>query len=219
MEGPTWAGNPDFESTLYDHYFCIHQCNIANPSIHFLPALGFDPQNFHKMAGLKKEHDIVFVGQEKKRRVEWLTPLQDLNLEIYGPKWEQTALSTKHASSGIFGADVNRLYNQSKIVINVSAWPQEASGCLNLRILDVPATGSLLLTDYAPGIEEYLIPDQEVVIAHSPEEMRDKARYYLEHEAERERIAQAGWAKVQTLETYPQKMQRLLAACGIPLPE
>lgn len=37
----------------------------------------------------------------------------------------------------------------------------------------------MLLTDYAAGIEAYLQPDREVVIAHSPEEMRDEARCYL----------------------------------------
>ena len=100
----------------------------------------------------------------------------------------------------------------------VSAWSNHDLNCLNLRILDVPATGSLLLTDYAPDIEEYLKPDREVVVAHSPEEMRDKVRYYLAHEAERERIALAGWERVQKMETYLQKMRRMLTACDIEPP-
>lgn len=222
VEGPTWIGKPNAEADLYDHYFCIHRKGITNPKIRLLTALGFDPANYRRLDGEPKTHDLVFVGREKKRRVQWLSPLQGDGLQIWGPGWGRTTLADHHAAEGIFGAELNQLYNQAKIVLNVSAWENgndgDGASALNLRIFDVPATGSLLLTDYAPGIEEYLEPDKEVVIAHSPEEMHDKARYYLEHDAERERIARAGWEKVQQLETYPQKMQRLLAACGIPLP-
>lgn len=218
VEGPTWIGNPNNEAELYDHYFCIHRINITRPDIQYLPAIGFDPAHYSRLPDRTKSHEIVFVGHEKKRRVEWLSPLLKEGLEIYGPSWEHTPLASVVKSCGIFGSDLNRLYNESKIVINVSSWPNEKASCLNLRILDVPATGSMLLTDYAPGIEEILVPDKEVVLAHSPEEMHDKARYYLAHEAERERIALAGWERVSTFETYPQKMHRLLDACGIAMP-
>lgn len=141
-----------------------------------------------------------------------------MGLEVYGPDWETSGLAPDRVAPGIYGEDLNRLYNRSKIVLNVSAWSNRELNCLNLRILDVPATGSMLLSDYAPDIEEYLQPDREVVIAHSPEEMRDKARYYLAHDAQREKIAHAGWERVQQMETYLQKMQHMLKSCGIRLP-
>lgn len=218
VEGPTWIGRPNDEAALYDHYFCIHRKGITHPKIQQLPALGFDPANYRRLDGVAKAHDLVFVGREKKRRVHWLSALQDDGIAIWGPGWGRTALAHRHAAEGIFGAELNQLYNAAKIVLNVSAWENEGDSALNLRIFDVPATGSLLLTDYAPGIEDYLVPDKEVVIARSPEEMAEKARYYLAHDAEREAIARAGWEKVQQLETYPQKMRRLLDACDIPLP-
>lgn len=222
VEGPTWIGRPNEEADLYDHYFCIHRKGITHPKIVHLPALAYDPANYSRLDGEPQTHDLVFVGREKKRRVAWLSALQNDGLKIWGPGWARSPLAACHAAEGIFGAELNQLYNRAKIVLNVSAWENGSDGeghsALNLRIFDVPATGSLLLTDYAPGIEEYLVPDKEVVIAHSPEEMRDKARYYLAHDAEREAIARAGREKVQQLETYPQKMRRLLDACGIPLP-
>ncbi|MDP5238428.1 glycosyltransferase [Uliginosibacterium sp. 31-16] len=220
VEGPTWIGKPNREAELYDHYFCIHRSGITNPKIRYLPALGFDASAYSRLEGQAKMHDLVFVGREKKRRVEWLMPLRELSLKVYGPEWGHTPLAAHQVSEGVFGHELNLLYNQAKIVLNVSAWENGGTGgsALNLRIFDVPATGSLLLTDYAPGIEEYLEPDKEVVVAHSPAEMRDKALYYLAHDAERERIARAGWEKVRQLETYPQKMRRLLEACNIPLP-
>lgn len=218
VEGPTWIGRPNDEADLYDHYFCIHRKGISNPKIQYLPALGYDPQSYQRVEGCARTRELVFVGREKKRRVAWLSALQGDGLEVHGPGWARTALAACQVSEGIFGPALNQLYNEAKIVLNVSAWENEGESALNLRIFDVPATGSLLLTDHAPGIEDYLVPDKEVVIARSPEEMREKALYYLTHEAEREAIARAGWEKVQTLETYPQKMRRLLDACGIPLP-
>jgi spore maturation protein CgeB len=218
VEGPTWINDPNREAGLYDHYFCIHRSGITHPGIRYLPAVGFDPAAYSRLDAEEKTHPLVFVGREKKRRVEWLTPLKDLGLELYGPEWEKNGLAANQAAAGIYGQELNLLYNRSKIVLNVSAWSNDESDCLNLRILDVPATGSMLLTDYAPGIEEYLQPDREVVIARSPEEMHDKARYYLAHDAAREKIARAGWERVQTMETYEQKMRRMIGLCGIPIP-
>ena len=218
VEGPTWIKDPNQEAELYDHYFCIHRSAIAHPKIRYLPAVGFDAAAYSRLEGERKTRALVFVGRKKERRVNWLAPLRDLGLEVYGPEWEKSRLAAQQAAPGIFGKELNLLYNRSKIVLNVSAWPNDASTCLNLRILDVPACGSMLLTDYAPGIEDYLHPDREVIVAHTPEEMCDKAKYYLAHDAQREKVAQAGWERVQKMETYAQKMRRMIEICGIPIP-
>lgn len=218
VEGPTWINDANREADLYDHYFCIHRSGITHPAIEYLPALGYDCAAYSRIDGERKSLPLVFVGRKKERRVAWLEPLKELGLAVYGPEWEKSGLAANRAASGIYGQELNLLYNRSQIVLNVSAWENDASACLNLRILDVPACGTMLLTDYAAGIEDYLQPDREVVIAHSPEEMSDKARYYLAHDAQREKIAQAGWERVQKMETYAQKMQRLIERCGIALP-
>lgn len=221
VEGPTWINDPNREAALYDQYFCIHRRGITHPGVDYLPALGFDPCAYQRLDGEAKTLPLVFVGRKKERRVAWLTPLADLGLEVYGPEWEKSRLAANLRASGVFGRELNLLYNRSQIVLNVSAWDNGDSGessCLNLRILDVPACGAMLLTDHAAGIEDYLQPDREVVIARTPEEMRDKARYYLTHDAQRERIALAGWERVQKTETYAQKMRRMLALCHIPIP-
>lgn len=218
VEGPTWINDPNREAALYDHYFCIHRRGITHPAIENLPALGFDPCAYQRLEGEAKTRALVFVGRKKERRVAWLAPLADQGLEVYGPEWEKSRLAANLRAPGVFGRELTLLYNRSQIVLNVSAWDNDESACLNLRILDVPACGAMLLTDHAPGIEDYLQPDREVVVAHSPEEMRDKARYYLTHDAERERIALAGWEKVQKMETYAQKMRRMISRCQIPIP-
>lgn len=218
VEGPTWAQNPNTEADLYDHYFCIHRSGIINNTIRHLPAVGLDVSAYSKLAGIPKRRDLVFVGRQKPRRIEWLKEMESLDLEIYGPAWRSTALANRCLSDGIFGDALNHLYNESRIVLNVSAWSNHDLNCLNLRILDVPATGSVLLTDSAPDIAEYLAPGREVLVADSPEEMRDKARWYLAHDSEREAIAAAGYARVQQLETYPQKIRRLLDMCKIAIP-
>lgn len=218
VEGPTWINDPNREAALYDHYFCIHRRGITHPGIDYLPALGFDPSAYQRLDNETKTQSLVFVGRQKARRVAWLSPLADLGLSLYGPDWEKSPLAANLRAPGVFGRELNLLYNRSQIVLNVSAWENDDTACLNLRILDVPACGAMLLTDHAQGIEDYLQPDREVVIAHTPEEMRDKARYYLAHDAQRERIALAGWERVQKMETYAQKMRRMLALCQIPVP-
>ena len=63
------------------------------------------------------------------------------------------------------------------------------------RVFQVCLAGGFLLTEHAPGLENYFELDKEVVSFNSPRDMINKARYYVNHEAERRTIARAGWER------------------------
>ena len=109
VEGPTWINDPNVEAELYDHYFCIHKTKIHHARIQHLPAVGFDPGAYSRLDGVEKRRDLVFVGRQKTRRVEWLSALKDLKPELYGPGWVRCAMRELQVSVGIFGLDLNRL--------------------------------------------------------------------------------------------------------------
>lgn len=71
-----------------------------------------------------------------------------------------------------------------------------------MRILDVMASGGFLVSNYQQELAEYFVPDEEVVLYESMDDLRQKLQYYLTHDEERKRIAENGYRKVQKEFTY-----------------
>lgn len=222
VEGPSWIRSPVDEARLYDVYFCIHHSTIPpNAGIHYLPAVAHDPDHYRLLQPRPpKRHDVTFVGRPKRRRVEMLRHVLDYHPTVIGPGWEACGAEFQPYVKGqmIVGEALNRLYNETRIVLNISAWENEGQDCPNLRIVDVPSTGSFLLSDYSDYAADLFRPGLEVEFYSSVEELRDKLAYYLTHDAQRERIARAGYEKACTLETYPDKMKFILDTSGISRP-
>lgn len=216
------AGNEMQEDArIYDHYFCIHRFGYdEKDNIHYLPALGVDRALYRPLPGEKTcRHEVVFVGGWSPRRQEFVEKLLDLPLEIYGPGWRKRRnwfnprLREKVKANRIWGEDLITLYNQAKIVLNISSWDPGRSG-LNLRVFDVPATGAFLLTDHSAELAQHFEPGRELETFASPEELRQKVILYLAHDQEREAIAQAGYRKVLSFESYTDRMKALLEEIG-----
>jgi spore maturation protein CgeB len=77
-------------------------------------------------------------------------------------------------------------------------------------VFDVPATGAFLLTDYSPELEQHYRLGEEIVAYRDVDELRDKARYYLAHDAERTAIARRGYERALTLPTIRDRMAEVI---------
>lgn len=209
------------DAKIYDYYFCIHRFGYgAEDHIHYLPALAVDRNLYHLLPSEKTYlHDIVFVGGWSPRRQQMAESILHLPLEIYGPGWRKPRippqLRKKVKASHIWGEALNELYNTSRIVLNISSWDPQRTG-LNLRILDVPATGAFLLTDRSEELKQYFNPGKEIETFSTADELREKATFFLEHDAEREKIAYNGYQKVSGFDDYVEKMRKLLEVIGEP---
>jgi spore maturation protein CgeB len=94
--------------------------------------------------------------------------------------------------------------------INLNATSMQMKTGLNQRVFDVPASEAFLLTDYREQIEGIFEVGREVVCYGHPEEALDLARYYLEHETQRRRVAERGLARVLSDHTYQCRLARLI---------
>lgn len=83
------------------------------------------------------------------------------------------------------------------------------------RNFEVPGTGGFLLTQHAAHLEDYYEPGREVVSFHSTEEMIEKVRYYLTHDAERTAIAEAGYQRTLSSHTYQRRFNDIFAQIGL----
>ena len=95
----------------------------------------------------------------------------------------------------------------SRINLNISL--RSIRSGIPLRVLDIMACGGFVLTNRQPEITEYFTEGVEVVTFDSMEDCVEKVRYYLAHEEERRRIAEAGRRKVEETFSYEAGLARL----------
>ena len=86
------------------------------------------------------------------------------------------------------------VFRQSKININCTMRSIQTG--IPQRIWDVLACKGFLLTNNQPEIHEYFRVGEHLETYDSQEEMIEKINYYLDHEEERQRIAEAGYEEV-----------------------
>jgi spore maturation protein CgeB len=103
-----------------------------------------------------------------------------------------------------------RVFHRSRINLNITL--RSILSGVPLRVMDVMAAGGFLLTSYTEEIAEYFTDGVELAIATTPEEMVEKAAYYLEHEEERQQIALMGQKKVREKFAYTRLLEEMLQA-------
>jgi spore maturation protein CgeB len=223
VDGP--LDTPDLlqDAAAYDHYFCAHRegYDPRSDRIAYLPVYGMDfslYRNLYAGAARPYRHELVLVGGHNARRDELIRPLLDLPLEIYGQWGKQArsnaALRRRVRGKGLWGEALITLYNHSKVVLNITNWDPARYVALNMRVFDVPATGAFLLTDYSPELEEHFRIGEEIACYRDARELHEKARYFLDHDAEREAIARRGFEKAQRLPTVADRMRWLIQRVG-----
>ncbi|MDI6854593.1 MAG: glycosyltransferase [Deltaproteobacteria bacterium] len=204
----------EHELPYYDHIYCISSLSMKQARslgrstsllLHAVNTFEFHPLN------LPKIYDWCFVGQWHPRRQEYAEGLAEVSKKfaIYGPRWRRRtwnkpALWLGIKGKGIWEEKLNRLYNQTKVVINISVWGDEKKGShgVNMRLLEVPACRTCLLSDYASDAQKLLVPDREFVSAATLPEMQAKLAELLHDDKKREEIAAAGYQKATTVRTY-----------------
>jgi 2-polyprenyl-3-methyl-5-hydroxy-6-metoxy-1,4-benzoquinol methylase len=163
------------------------------PTATWLP-LACDPVR-HGQQRCEKKYDLSFVGH--------IFP---------GPRAELLELLQKKFPKMFIGQcyfeEMAKTYSASRIVFNRSI-----RNDINMRVFEALASGSLLLTnDLAENGQVVLFQDGvHLATYRDPEELLDKARFYLQRAESRERIAAAGRNEVLARHTYRHRMEQILA--------
>lgn len=99
------------------------------------------------------------------------------------------------------------VFSGSRINLNISL--RSIHSGIPLRALDIMACGGFLLSNRQPELTEYFEEGAEFAVFDSVEECVEKVHYYLAHEEERAKIAQAGQRKVRERFSYERGMAGL----------
>lgn len=95
-------------------------------------------------------------------------------------------------------------------VINFNCTSMQMKGASNQRILDIPAAGAFVLTDYREQMEPMFDIGREIICFREKEEIPDLVRYYLSHDREREEIVRRGRERVLKCHTWTHRIAEII---------
>lgn len=164
-----------------------------------------EPQAYPRFSIVKK-YDVAFIGHmQTTENYNGLTRIDALDrLFKEFPNFYFGSRTPLDPTINLF-EDAAKKFSQSRIVFNISIKDD-----LNMRVFESMATGSMLLTNWIPTLGELFEDGKHLVTYKTYDEMIEKARYYLEHEEEREKIAQAGYEEVIAKHTYRHRVESVL---------
>jgi glycosyltransferase involved in cell wall biosynthesis len=170
-----------------------------------------------KSRGVEEVHWLPFAFDDlletkipETREVE-LAFVGAINLPIHAIRREYLGALVKRFRMNDFQrrysqAEAGAVYAGAKMVVNIT----ELRG-FNMRNFEAMGQGALLLTQKTGyGIPEMFQDGVHLVVYDGIEDLVEKATYYLQHEEERMRIAEAGQKEILAKHTYRHRAQEFL---------
>lgn len=153
-----------------------------------------EPLAYPYVATLKK-YDIGFIGHiNSENRIDALDRMfKEFPNFFYGQRLFEEA------------ADI---YQKSKIVFNISIKDD-----LNMRTFEGMSAGAFMLTSWNVEVASVFEDGKHLVLYKTIDEAVEKAKYYIEHEEEREKIAKAGFEEVRAKHTFTHRARQILDTC------
>ena len=137
----------------------------------------------------KRDIDVGYLGSPRKDRLPYIIYLIKNGIQVlYGGGEGQEHLSVEQYADR---------YQRSKIVLSFSR--SRVSQVINARPFEVMLCGAMLLEQESFETMKLYIPYVDYVPYTSKRDMLKKAKYYLAHDEEREKIAQSGQKKTEEL--------------------
>jgi spore maturation protein CgeB len=181
----------------------VYLPNAFDPKIHFPAKLA--PEDRAAFAG-----DIAFIGTFRPERADYLGRVADAAAEgvlnVWGGGWhkmsrlsywrrQQAWARLRRSIRGreLWGEDMGKALQANKIALGLL---YHANRDLHTsRSFEIPACGGFMLAERSVEHQEYFVEDHEAVYFDTFDEMMDKIRYYLRHDAARTRIAAGGYRR------------------------
>ena len=191
-----------FDKVYVSEFIDAHHLKLCGfNNVEWLPG-AFHPDWF-KPLELEKEYDIGFVGQLDNTVVRSKTTRKRM-LDALSQKFNIMS------NQNIRGPAVNELFNRSKILIERTIFCNFGS-----RMFEVIGSGGFGLINKYPcynGLDQIGLDGTHfVTYDESLEDAEKKIEYYLKHDDERKRIAQAGYEYFLRHHTYYHRINKIIS--------
>jgi hypothetical protein len=208
---PRWLWRHFVQSLrFYDAALAFRHCNIEEFVAHgapraYLLRYWFVPERSHPVELSPEDHarfdcDAVFVGHyEDDGRLEVLEAVvkAGFKLRLYGPDWGWHGALAKSATLAplmplqtVWGNDYNKALCGAKA--GLCFFSRLNRDTYTARCFEIPATGTLLLSEYTEDAASLYTPGIEADFFRNPAELVAKLRLYVDDDTRREKVAAAG---------------------------
>ena len=164
--------------------------------------------------GFRSAGKNIFCNMPRKKvtvneRNNLLTLLgEQFNVDLYSGTKPPKTMKVNHLGTADYYSEMPGIFNSSKININITL--RSILTGIPLRVIDILGAGGFCLTNFQTEMGEYFENGKELVWFDSPEDMLDKAGYYLVHDDERKQIAANGNKAARELFSYDILLPRIL---------
>jgi hypothetical protein len=191
---------------------------------------GYDQKYFYRKSEEERKelrekynHDIVFCASNPrnyaypdiKLRESIILEMHNKyknEFSVYGYFWEK--LNLCNSWKGVLNFyEQNDVYNGSKIVLSVSCY-NDVRKYFSNRLPIALAAGTMVMSKYFPGIEEYFENHKHLVWFNTKEECLYLIDYYLKHDEEREQIGINGAQEALLRHTFDYRINELAYRLG-----
>jgi spore maturation protein CgeB len=173
----------------------------ANPRVH--RPVPPDPQYAHPIAfcanpGNRAHEDLV----------QYLWPLVDYGLALYGAGWEHLPELAPAARGPLHPRYVPTLYSSAQIVLSMhTAWHRD-NDVPTSRLWEALACEAFVISDKVPTAQQLF--GETIVWTDGGPELAEQVAYYLAHPERRAAKAQAGRQLVSGRYSFDQQARRIL---------
>lgn len=225
-KAPVWIWTFDNMDRFPRFYETIRECDLwlgeelgrkckfklENVRFYYFPYHAVPKEIFYKIEQ-SQVYDVIFTGTPyggdyKPNKFNLLRAIQEKHdLHVFGNDlvgWKTLGINNLH--DAIFDKKLSETLGQVKIVIAISNI--QCEGYWSIRTSQAMMCGAFVLVRYTPQMEKEL--KDNVVYFRDIPDCLEKIDYYLEHEEERNQIAQRGYEYAQKYLTTEQRLKELL---------
>ena len=199
-----------------DFYHGMQWLELGAKHAECLPIAAIDPE-FHHPQQLSDEEkakyacELGFVGtlvptNLYSERVQALETVRDFDLGVWSVHDVPSSLKTNYRGYAL-GKEMLRVLSGVTISLNIHGDFMRYGG--NMRLFETAALQTFQLVDNRPGVTTWFNLDDHLATFTTPDELREKVRYYLDHPDDRDMIASAAHQHVLKHHTYDHRWQKV----------
>jgi spore maturation protein CgeB len=194
---------------------------------------------------LPVSYDVVFIGQNYGNRPAYLERLAGAGVDVWAfgpgwtqPPWYETGRKVKRALLGggarsapnrgtirrggvLSDLDYVQMYSRCKIALGFTTTAHAPQGGeppikqVRLRDFEAPMSGAFYMVEFIEELSDFFKPGEEIVFFSDPDDLIQKAQYYLHHEDEREGIRQAGMNRARKDHSWRSRFEKAFREMGL----
>lgn len=168
-------------------------------------------------------HDVSFVGGGHPWRSWVIRYLQKAGIDVaaFGPFWPAGKLTQERMIETFTASRINlnlsnsrhwdvRYLLTTRRALRTTLRSPKTREQIKGRHYEIPGCGGFQLSPYCEDLERHFEIGEEIAVYTDLDDLVDKIRFYLSHDDERRRVADAGYRRAVRDHTATARMERLL---------